>query len=222
MKIRNDSPFAQLTEEQIDKLLHLSETMTLDDLVKVVAGAPQPIHCTIPTMSRFLKKARADKMLRGFECKEESIEAFAKRGESPKVREAALAVMRDRMLDVTLESNHADRLMEVFAALNAEKEKEKALELEERKVKAAESNANVAQRRLELEAAKSGVKLLPRIREMLMDTSRPLEERVAGTLAFMSTEGGRLLAAGAPVEEQPMLRALVEPPALPAPCRTED
>ena len=42
MKMRSDSPFAKLTEEQCDMLVDLSETMNLDLLVKALEKAPEP------------------------------------------------------------------------------------------------------------------------------------------------------------------------------------
>src|SRR5258706_7484540 len=108
MKIRSDSPFAKLTEDQCDMLVALSPTMRLDELVKVVEGAPEPIRCSVAAMSRFLRKAKEDKMLREAQASDESIEAFARRGESGKVREATLAAMRDRMFELAVELNDCD------------------------------------------------------------------------------------------------------------------
>ena len=195
MKMRSDSVFAKLTEDQRDMLVDLSAEMSLQALVKVVAGAPEPIQCTVGMMSKFLKKAAADKRLREAQSSDEAIEAFAKRGEAQgKVREAAMAAMRDRMFEQMIESNDGDRLMDTFGALSAEKEKERLYELEARKVKVAEENAKLGWRKLECENARSGVKLLPKVREMLMDSNRSFEERVKGALDVLGVEGAKLLA----------------------------
>jgi hypothetical protein len=199
MKMRNDSPFAKLTEEQCDSLVMLSEGLTLEQLVKVVKvvkvvkGGPEPIECSLAAMSRFLKKAKEDKMLRDAQASDESVEAFAKRGENPKVREATLAAMRDRMFELVVDSNNADRLMETFESLKAEKEKERLLGLEERKVKVAEENAKLGWRKLECENARSGLKLLPKVRELLSDGTRSCEERVRMALDCLGAEGAKLL-----------------------------
>jgi hypothetical protein len=193
MKMRSDSPFAKLSEDQCDMLVMLSESMTLEQLVEVVKKAPEPIVCSLGTMSRFLQKAQEDKMLRNAQASDESIEAFARRGENPKVREATLAAMRDRMFKQVVESNNGDRLMETFESLKAEKEKERLLELEERKVKVAEENAKLGWRKLECENARSGLKLLPKVRELLSDGTRSFEERVGMALDCLGSEGGKLL-----------------------------
>ena len=196
MKMRSDCAFAKLSEDQCDMLVMLSGSMTLEELVQVMRKAAEPIDCTIATMSRFLKKAKEDKMLRDAQASDESVEAFAKRGENRKVREATLAAMRDRMFELVVDSNNAAHLMETFESLKAEKEKERLLEIEERKVKVAEENAKLGWRKLECENARSGLKLLPKLRELLSDGTRSWEERVRLALDCLGGEGAKLLMEG--------------------------
>jgi hypothetical protein len=193
MKMRSDSAFAKLTEDQCDMLVALSQELTLDQVLEVLKKAPEPIVCTGAALSRFLKKAKEDKMLRDAQASDESIEAFAARGANPKVREAALAAMRDRMFELMVDSNNAAHLMETFESLKAEKAQERSLELEERKVKVAEENAKLGWRKLECENARSGLKLLPRVRELLSDGTRSLEDRVRMALDCLEGEGAKLL-----------------------------
>jgi hypothetical protein len=84
--------------------------------------------------------------------------------------------------------------METFESLKAEKAQERALELEERKVKVAEENAKLGWRKLECENARSGLKLLPKVRELLSDGTRSFEERVGMALDCLGAEGAKLLA----------------------------
>jgi hypothetical protein len=177
-------------------LVMLSESLTLEELVEAMKKAPEPIECSLGTMSRFLRKAKEDKMLRDAQASDESVEAFAKRAGNGKVREATLAAMRDRMFKQVIESNNGDRLMETFESLKAEKEKERLLELEERKVKVAEENARLGWRRLECENARSGLKLLPKVQELLSDGTRSCEERVRLALDCLGGEGAKLLMEG--------------------------
>lgn len=193
MKMRSDSAFAKLTEDQCDMLVALSEQMTLDKVLEVLKKAPEPIVCTGAALSRFLKKAKEDKMLRDAEASDESIEAFAKRGANPKVREAALAAMRDRMFELMIDSNNAAHLMQTFDSLKAEKAQDRSLELEERKVKVAEENAKLGWRKLECENARSGLKLLPKVRELLSDATRSFEDRVRMALDCLEGEGAKLM-----------------------------
>ena len=193
MKMRSDSVFAKLTEDQCDMLVMLSQEMTLEQVLEVLKGGPEPINCTLGALSRFLKKAKEDKLLRDAQASDESIEAFARRGANPKVREAALAAMRDRMFELMVDSNNAAHLMETFESLKAEKAQERSLELEERKVKVAEENAKLGWRKLECENARSGLKLLPKVREMLGDGTRSFEDRVRMALDCLEGEGAKLL-----------------------------
>ena len=63
-------------------------------------------------------------------------------------------------------------------------------------VKVVEENAKLGWRKLECENARSGVKLLPKVRELLMDATRKPEERLAMALECLGVEGGKLLTAG--------------------------
>src|SRR5688572_28451299 len=204
MKMRSDSPFAKLTEEQCDMLVDLSETMTLDLLIKTLEKAPEPIHCSVGALSRFLKRVAEDRALREGQASDEAVEEFAKRGEMQgKVREAVMAAMRDRMFKQVIESNNGDRLEKTFEAMSAENEKERLYALEERKVKVAEENAKLGWRKLESENARWGVKLLPNALELLMDSNRSFEERVNGAIPLLQVHRAKLLA----VESQKLLTA---------------
>lgn len=193
MKIRSDSPFAKLTKEQLENLAELSKTMTAEQMMKVLEGAPEPIHCTLPAVRRFLQRLRTEELLKDGEDARESVEEFARRGEDMKVREATLAAARERMFTATVDTNFREALLETFNALNAEKVREKELALEERKVAVAEENARLGWRKLECENARSGLKLLPRIREILADQSAPAEERITRALECLGRDGALLL-----------------------------
>ena len=70
---------------------------------------------------------------------------------------------------------------------------EREWELEERKVKVVEENAKLGWRKLECENARSGLKLLPKVRELLSDGTRSLEERVWMAPDCLEGEGAKLL-----------------------------
>jgi hypothetical protein len=185
MKIRSDSPFAKLSKEVCDNLLIVSQTMTLEGMVKVGEGGPQPIRCSVGSMRKFLKRLAEERVLEESEEHTDVVEKLAKQAENPAVREATLETMRQRMFEAACESNNRELLMETFQALNAEKKEERAALVEERKLKILEENAKIGWRKLECENARAGLKALPRIREILMDTSKPVEERLAGALQFL-------------------------------------
>jgi hypothetical protein len=196
MKIRNDSPFAKLTKEQGEKLLELSKTMSMESLVKVVEGAPEPIHCSIPAMRRYLKRIEQEQLIEDAQESEETVAILAKSGQNPGVRDAALAAMRQRMFESAFQTNNREMLMEMFRELNEEKAEDRAQALEERKVKVAEENAKLGWRKLECENARSGLKVLPKIRVILTDTTKDSDARAAEALACLGSEGAQLLTSG--------------------------
>jgi hypothetical protein len=196
MKIRNDSPFAKLTKEQGEKLLELSKTMSMESLVKVVEGAPEPIHCSIPAMRRYLKRIEQEQLIEDAQESEETVAILAKSGQNPGVRDAALAAMRQRMFESAFQTNNREMLMEMFRELNEEKAEDRAQALEERKVKVAEENAKLGWRKLECENARSGLKVLPKIRAILTDATKDSDARVAEALACLGSDGAQLLTSG--------------------------
>lgn len=195
MKIRNDSPFAKLTPEQLDSLAESSKGLTTEQMMEVLKGSPEPIRCTLPALRRFLQRLRLEQLVKDREESREEVEALAARGDG-KVRDAALAAAQEKMFQLAVDTNHREALMETYSALHAEKVKERELLLEERKVAVAEENARVGRRKLELEAARSGLKLLPKVREILMDANLADGERVTRALECLGREGGKLLAEG--------------------------
>jgi DNA primase len=196
MKIRNDSPFAKLTKEQGEKLLELSKTMSMESLVKVVEGAPEPIHCSIPAMRRYLKRIEQEQLIEDANESEETVAILAKKGENPGVRDAALAAMRQRMFESAFQTNNREMLMEMFRELNEEKAEDRAQALEERKVKVAEENAKLGWRKLECENARAGLKVLPKIHAILTDATKDSDARVAEALVCLGSEGAQLLTSG--------------------------
>jgi len=172
--------------------------MTIEEMCKVVEGAPEPIHCSLAAMRKFIKRLEKEQRLECMEEDAELVETMAKRGANSDVREATLATMRQRMFEAAFESNNRELLMETFGALNEEKDKERAAALEERRVKVQEEAAKIAWRKLESENARSGLKALPRIRELLMDTAKGLEERVSGALQIL----GQMEASVMPLPER--------------------
>src|SRR5687767_6636575 len=118
MKIRSDSPFAKLTPEQLENLAELSKTMTAEQMMEVLKGAPDPIQCTLPALRRFLQRLREEEFLKDAEEAKDTVEALARHGEDGKVRDATLATMRQRMFEVASQTNNRELMMEMLRELN--------------------------------------------------------------------------------------------------------
>ena len=193
MKIRSDSPFAKLTPEQLENLAEFSKTMTAEQMMKVLEGAPEPIRCTLPALRRFMQRLRQEELLKDAGEAKDTVDALAKHGEDGRVRDATLATMRQRMFENAFDTNNRELLMEMFRELNEEKARERDAALEERKVKALEEATKIRWRKLESENARSGLKLLPKVREILADESARADERIARALECLGREGALLL-----------------------------
>ena len=192
MNIRSDSPFAKLTEGQCENLLDASGTMTIDELVEQFKAA-YGTKCSVSAMRRFLRRLREETLIKDGKESEENVAALAKSGEDSKVREATLTTARQRMFETMLETNNREALLEMFTALNAEKEKDREWALEERKVRVAEENAKLGWKKLEHDRAISAAKLLPKVWLILTDVKVDAQERVVRAQECLAREGARLL-----------------------------
>src|SRR5205823_1455020 len=121
------------------------------------------------------------------------LEELAEAGKNSTSREAALELARQKLLDVAEKSADAEKLSEVVKTLSEEKAREHELAMRERAMKVAEENAKLGWRKLELQEARSALRLLPAIRAILMDGEMAAEERVARAREALMAGGGKLL-----------------------------
>ncbi len=189
MKVRIDSPFAKLTKDQAEELLAQSKVCTIDILVEVVKGAPEPIHCSPAAMRRYLRRVAAEKAVTDTENCEEAAGELAKKAETPVIRDAALVTMRQKMFEEACASDDRELMMKMFSTLNAERESDRAWMIEQRKIKIAEENAKLGWRKLECENARAGLKLLPTVLGILLDGKRGYEDRVKGAVRCLQKAG---------------------------------
>lgn len=154
-----------------------------------------PIVCSAAALRRFARRLKEDSLLEDAEDASETMEKLAAKAKNEKIREGTLEAARQRLYGNALDTNDLDALRKFFEMMVAEKKQEQLLAIEERKARAAEENAKIGWRKLELSAAQSALKLLPQIREALMDASVSAEERVKRALACLMEGGGKLLLA---------------------------
>jgi hypothetical protein len=152
--------------------------MTIDEVVEQFKAA-YGIKCSVSAMRRFLRRLREEKLIKDGTESEENVAALAKSGEDSKVREATLTTARQRMFETMLETNNREALLEMFTALNAEKEKDREWALEERKVRVAEEHAKLGWKKLEHDREISAAKLLPKVWAILTDVKVDAQECLA-------------------------------------------
>jgi hypothetical protein len=194
MKIRSDSAFAKLTDEEKDLLLDMAEWMSLDELAERVE-IEFKIETSSSSLQRFLTRLRREVMVEEAKAAEEGMSQLAELGKKATSREAALEVARQKLLDVasTAKGAESEKLVEVMKTLGEEKAREHELAMRERAMKVAEENAKLGWRKLELQQARSALRLLPAIRAILMDGEMAAEERVARARECLMAGGGQLL-----------------------------
>jgi hypothetical protein len=193
MKLRNDSPFKNATREQMDFILEAYGNVELHKIVERLRLMKPPIICTVPALKRFARRLKEDALFEEVDEASETMEKFAANAKNGKVREGTLEAARQRLYTNVLETNDLESLQKFFRMMAEEKKQEQLLAIEDRKAKAAEENAKIGWRKLELSAAQSALKLLPQIREALMDASVSAEERVNRALRCLMEGGGKLL-----------------------------
>ena len=83
--------------------------------------------------------------------------------------------------------------MSVFRMMKEEKKEDRAMAIEERRMALEEENAKQEWRRQELEDARSALRLLPKITEILMSVEGTAEERLAKARDILAVGGGKFI-----------------------------
>lgn len=193
MKIRSDSPFAKISEEQIEFLLEAEKEMTLGELTKRLEAGKPPIVCSAPALKRFLRRVKMERLLEETEDAGEAMDGLVELGKNGRMRDGAIEATRQKVHAHMLDTTDTKTLLRIFRTLREEKMKDRMLALEERKAAAAEENAKAHLKLLEWQKAESAVRLLPGLRELLSDAATPLEARVTRALDYLARGGGLLL-----------------------------
>jgi hypothetical protein len=193
MKIRSDSAFAKLTDKQKDMLLEHAGWMSLDDLadwVEVEYG----VETTSSSLQRFLARLKREVVVEDAKAAEEGMSELAELGKKAASREAALELARQKLMDMASNADgESAKLMELMKALGEEKAREHELAMRERAMKVAEENAKLGWRKLELEEARSALRLLPTILQVVTGSEGTPEERLAKVKELLMSGGGKLL-----------------------------
>jgi hypothetical protein len=194
MKIRSDSPFAKLTEEDKKWILDFSECMTIEEMLDHME-VEHKIETSRSAMQRFLARLRTERLVQDAKDKNSDLEDLAEAGRNSTSRDAALELARQKLVDVAANANGGEheKLVEVVKSLSEEKAREHESAMRERAMKVAEENAKLGWRKLELQQARSALRLLPTIRAILLEGEMGAEERVARAREFLMRDGGKLL-----------------------------
>lgn len=193
MKMRSDSPFAVLTEEERMLILEASENSTMEQLVEHVEMIRRDLNFSIPALRRFVRRLKEEALREDVEDSDESMEQFAKAGRSGRARDGVVEAMRRKLYAGALDANDTAKAMEVFKVMKQEQKEDRTLALEERRMALDEENAKQEWKRQELEDARSALRLLPKIMEILMSTEGTAEERLGKARNILATGGARLL-----------------------------
>jgi hypothetical protein len=194
MKIRSDSPFAKLTEEDKMWILEYSAVMTLEKLTDYIAREHQ-IETSDSAVQRFLARLKTEAVVQDAKDKNSDLEELAEAGKNSVSRDAALEMARQKLVDVAANAkgSESEKLVEVVKVLGEEKAREHELVMRERAMKVAEENAKLGWRKLELQQARSALRLLPAIRAILMDGEIAVEERVSRAREMLTVGSEKLL-----------------------------
>jgi hypothetical protein len=193
MKMRNDSPFAGLTQDEQMAILDVAEIGSMEMVVEHVERQHPTLNFSVPALKRFVGRLREENLREEVEEADEAMEGFAKAGRSGRARDGVLEAMRRRMYAQALEAKDPTMAMAVFNMMKQELKEDRTLALEERRMALEEENAKQEWKRQELEDARSALKLLPRIAEILMGSEGTAEERLSRARELLGAGGARLL-----------------------------
>jgi len=194
MKMRSDSPFAALTEEEQMLVLDIAESCTIEELGDEMQHIRPGLDFSISALRRFVHRLREELMREEVEESGEAMEALAKAGRSDRARDGVLEAMRRKMFTEALAAKSSMPAMSVFRMMKEEKKEDRALAIEERRMALEEANAKKEWCRQELEDARSALRLLPTLTQILMEEGEgTAEERLAKARECLGEGGAKLL-----------------------------
>ena len=193
MKMRNDSPFAALTETERMIILESAETSTMEQLVEEIEFIRPGLEFSIPALRRFVRRLREEALREEVAESDEAMEEFAKAGRTGRARDGVLEAMRRKLFAEALEAKDTAKAMEVFKMMKQEQKEDRAMALAERRMLLEEENAKQEWRRQELEDARSALKLLPKVTEVLMASEGSADEKLARAREILGRSGAKLL-----------------------------
>ncbi len=196
MKVRNDSPFVCIKKEDHEILLEIADTGTLDEVACEIEKMYPTVNFSTASLGRFMRRLKEEYLREDAEDSSEAMEALAKTGADGKSRDGVIEAMRQRMYAAALEAPTSAEAMVVFEKLKAEQKEDRELKLAERRMALEEEKTRQVWRARELEAARSALRLLPRVRELLCEGEGTAEERLARAREVLLVGGAKLLVEG--------------------------
>jgi hypothetical protein len=208
MRIRENSPFYGITEEQKELLLEEADElsqMRVAELWEMRSGK----RTTEGQVKRFLQRLRYERAIRDTDDSQEDWTAFSERARDGKARDGLIEAARQKLFEEALANGDRALLLELYKAANEERAREREVAVAQRKAAVAEENAMIGwskvpggrpmgKRLLDAEVTESAtvmegaeMKMIeaPKLRELLADATKPAEERIAAALACLTTDG---------------------------------
>jgi hypothetical protein len=177
--------------------MNVAETGTIKEVVDHMINYHPQLDYSIPALKRFIRRLREENLREEVEEADESMEGLAKAARSGRTRDGVLEAMRRKIYTEALEAKDSMKAMMVFNLMKAEQKEDRSLALEERRMALEEENAKQEWKRKELEDARSALKLLPMITEILMSGEGTDAERLARARDVLTVGGAKLLTAQA-------------------------
>src|SRR5688572_17195045 len=118
MKIRSDSPFAKLSEEDRMWILDYAEGATLEKVTDHLV-VQYGIDTSDSAVQRFLARLRTEKAVEDAKDKHSDLEELAELGKNSTSRDAALELARQKLVEVAANADGAEteKLVEVVKVL---------------------------------------------------------------------------------------------------------
>ena len=188
MKIRSDSPFYGITEEQINTMLDIADHEPLGEIAEWWTHVSGKL-VSDEQARRFLSRVKRERMLKDTRDSGDELKEWADGASDGKRRDGLIEAARQQLFEAGLEKGDSAVLLELYRAANEERE----VEVERRKVAATEERVKIGWKKLELQKAEAALRLLPQLRALLEESGGSAEETLAKVRQVVGVEGTRLL-----------------------------
>jgi hypothetical protein len=146
MRIRKDSPFYGITEEEKEEMLQEADRGLAHDRIAEDWVHRKGIEVYTDQVTRFLARLRHERAVRETYASVDDLAEFAEEASSGKARDGLIEAARQKLFEEALANGDKELLLKLYRAANEERARERELAVEQRKAAVAEARLQLQER----------------------------------------------------------------------------
>jgi hypothetical protein len=146
MRIRKDSPFYGITEQEKAEMYEDAEVGVAHHLIAQDWEDLRGVETSPEQVTRFLARLRHERAVRETYASVDDVAEFAEEALSGKARDGLIEAARQKLFEEALANGDKKLLLELYRAANEERAREREVAVQQRKAAVAEGRLQLQQR----------------------------------------------------------------------------